>query len=300
MARFEGVYAVTCTPFDTEGAVDEAALRRHIRWMLDEGGVHGIIPTGSTGEFAYLDNDELRRVLDVTLEEVDGQVPVIAGAAACATRETIRRARDAEEAGADGVMIVSPYYGHLAQEELYAHFRAVAESSALPIILYNNPGASGSDVLAETVARLAEFENIAAVKESTGEMQRVNEIMRLCGDKIEVLCGCDTLPLEMFKMGVRGWVAAPANSIPRECVALYTLAVERGDDAAARALYDTLLPLFELFEGTGQYVQLNKAALAMMGRPIGAPRPPLLPVSEARRSELRGILAAIHAYEVVW
>ena len=296
---YHGVYAVTCTPFDADGAVDEAALRRHIRWMLDDGGVHGIIPTGSTGEFAYLENDELRRVLDVTLEEVNGRVPVIAGAAACATRETIRRAREAERAGANGVMIVSPYYGHLAQDELYAHFRAVAESIALPIILYNNPGASGSDVLAETVARLSELENIAAVKESTGQMQRVNEIMRLCGDRIEVLCGCDTLPLEMFRMGVRGWVAAPANAIPRECVALFTLAVEQRDDAAARALYDILLPLFELFEGTGQYVQLNKAALAMMGRPVGAPRPPLLPVSDERRAQLGRILDTIHAYEVV-
>jgi len=297
MARFEGVYAVTCTPFDADGEVDEAALRRHIRWLLDAGGVRGIIPTGSTGEFAFLSEDERRRVLEVTLDEAGGRTPVVSGAAACSTRETIRHAQYAEEAGADGVMVVSPYYGHLSQEELYRHFRSVADSVAIPVILYNNPGASGSDVLAETVARLVDTQSIAAVKESTGQMQRVNEIMRRCGERVEVLCGCDTLPLEMFMMGVRGWVAAPANTIPGECVALYTLAVERQDYAAARALYDVLLPLFELFEGSGQYVQLNKAALQMLGRPIGDPRPPLLPVGEEQRALLRMILDGIHAYE---
>jgi 4-hydroxy-tetrahydrodipicolinate synthase len=296
MATFEGVYAVACTPFDADDEVDEAALRRHVRWMLDEG-VHGVIPTGSTGEFAFLTEDERRRVLAVTLEEAGRRAPVVAGAAACSTRETVRNARYAEDAGAAGVMIVSPYYGHLSQDELYHHFRAVSESITLPIIVYNNPGTTGSDVLAETVARLAELENIAAVKESTGQMQRVNELMRLCGDRIEVLCGCDTLPLEMFLMGVRGWVAAPANTIPRECVALYRLAVERQDLSAARRLYDMLLPLFELFEGSGQYVQLNKAALAMLGRSIGAPRPPLLPVSQERWAQLRAILDDIHSFE---
>jgi 4-hydroxy-tetrahydrodipicolinate synthase len=287
---------VTCTPFDADGEVDEAALRRHLRWMLDEGGVHGIIPTGSTGEFAFLTEAERQRVVAVTLEEARGRAPVIAGAAACSTRETIRYAQYAEKAGADGVMVVSPYYGHLSQEELYRHFRAVAESIAIPVMLYNNPGTSGSDIQAETVARLADVKNVVAIKESTGQMQRVNEIMRLCGDRVAVLCGCDTLPLEMFLMGVEGWVAAPANAIPRECVALWDLAVVQQDLAAARVLYDVLLPLFELFEGSGQYVQLNKAALERLGRPIGRPRLPLLPASDERQAELAAIMDRIAAY----
>ena len=299
MTLFRGVYAVVCTPFDAAGEVDEPALRRHMRWLLDEGRVHGIIPTGSTGEFAFLTAQERRDVLETTLAEVDGKVPVIAGAAACSTRETIANVSMAERAGADGVMIVSPYYGHLSQQELYCHFRTVAESTRLPIIVYNNPGTSGSDILAETLARLAELENIAAVKESTGIMQRVNEIMRLCGDRLAVLCGCDTLPLEMFLMGVKGWVAAPANSIPRECVQLFELAVERKDYGAAWDLYAVLLPLFELFEGSGQYVQLNKAALEMQGRSIGDPRPPLLPATEDRREQLRAIMDRIGALGAV-
>ena len=290
--KFRGVFAVSCTPFDLQGEFDPPALRRHLNWLIQEG-VHGIIPTGSTGEFAFLSPDERRRVVETALDEVGGRVPVLAGAAACSTRETIRLAREAQELGAGGVMVVPPYYGHLSQEELYAHFHALAESIAIPIMLYNNPGTSGSDLLPATIARLAAHPNIAAVKESTGQMQRVHEIQDLCGEQIEVLCGCDTLPLEMFALGVEGWVAAPSNSAPRGCVRLFQLAVEDRDFGAARALYRRLLPLFELFESSGQYVQLNKAALELLGRPIGQPRPPLLPAAPAQVEQLKAILAAI-------
>ncbi len=296
--RFRGVYAVTVTPFDAQGEVDEAALRRHVRWLLDEGGVHGIIPAGSTGEFAFLSEVERKRVAEIAIDEVDHSMPVIVGSAACATRDTIRYARMAQSLGADGVMVVAPYYGHLSQAELFVHFSTLAQSVDIPIMLYNNPGASGSDLMPETVARLAEFERIAAIKESSGIMQRVSEIQRLCGERVEVLCGCDTLPLEMFLMGVGAWVAAPANIVPRECVSLYELAVEQRDlpedmpQALPRALalYHRLLPLFQLFENSGQYVQLNKAALEMMGRPVGKPRLPLMPPDEEMKRRLREIL----------
>ena len=290
---FRGVYAVSVTPFDGQGAVDEAALRGHVRWLIDDGCVHGLIPIGSTGEFAFLSEAERQQVTRIVIEEAGGRVPVIAGAAACSTRETIQNAQFAQAAGAAGVMVVPPYYGHLSQTELYAHFAALARNIDIPVMLYNNPGAAGSDLLPETIARLAELPNVAAVKESTGIMQRVNEIQRLCGERIEVLCGCDTLPLEMFVMGVQGWVAAPSNTIPRQCVELYRLAVEEGDLPRARALYDRLLPLLELFEGSGQYVQLNKAALELLGRPVGKPRPPLLPPDADMLAKLRGILAEL-------
>jgi 4-hydroxy-tetrahydrodipicolinate synthase len=288
--QFRGVFAVSVTPFDEQGQIDEGGLRRHVRWLLDEGGVHGVIPVGSTGEFAFLSEAERKRVMRIALTEVNGRAPVIAGAAACSTEETVMYAQFAQSAGANGVMVVPPYYGHLSQEELFVHFRTLANSIDIPIMLYNNPGTSGSDILPETIARLAAFDRIAAVKESTGSMQRVHEIQRLCGDRIEVLCGCDTLPLEMFLMGVEGWVAAPSNTIPQQCVALYNMAVEQKETARARVLYNQLLPLFELFENSGQYVQLNKAALAMLGHAVGQPRPPLLPVSEETRMQLKAIL----------
>lgn len=292
--QFRGVFAVNVTPFDERGEVDEAALRRHLRWLLDDGCVHGIIPTGSTGEFAYLSEAERDRVIRAAIDETAGQVPVIAGAAGLATRDTIRYVQKAQAAGAQGVMVAPPFYGHLSQDELYAHFAALASSIDIPIMLYNNPGATGSDLLPETVARLSEFDRVAAIKESSGIMQRVTDIQRLCGDQIEVLCGCDTLPLEMFLMGVEGWVAAPANIVPRQCVRLFDLAVVQKDIPAARSLYNALLPLFTLFEESGQYVQLNKAALEMLGRPVGKPRPPLLPVSGAALETLRECIQTIY------
>ncbi len=285
-----GVYAVACTAFDKEGNFDELAYRRHLRYLLDTCKVNGIVPAGSTGEFAYLTCEERTKVVQTAIDEVAGSVPVYAGSAACSTRETVSYCQMAEKLGADGVMIVSPYYGHLSQEELYQHFATVAQSIDLSIILYNNPGAAGSDVLPATIVRLAKFENIAAVKESTGVMQRVTDIMRTCGGKVQVLCGCDTLPLEMFAMGVEGWVAAPANVIGRQCVELYQQAVVEKDFKKARDLYYEILPVMDLFESTGQYVQLAKAALEMMGMPVGKPRPPLLPPGDALSQTLKECL----------
>ncbi len=291
--QYRGVFAVTCTPFDAQGDLDEAALRRHLRFLIDDCGVHGIIPSGSTGEFAFMTEAERIRVMETTLDEVAGQVPVIVGAAACSTREAISYAQRAEQAGADGVMVVSPYYGSLSQNELYDHFASLARNVSLPIVVYNNPGTSGSDILPPAVARLAEFDNIAAIKESSGIMQRATEIMRLAGNRIEVLCGCDTLALEMLQMGVEGWVAAPANVVGKQCVELYQAAVVEKDFDKAQELYHRVLPLFDLFESSGQYVQLAKAGLQMLGRSIGEPRRPLLPPEPALVDRLKSILDAL-------
>jgi 4-hydroxy-tetrahydrodipicolinate synthase len=291
--KYKGVYAVTCTPFTVKGDFDEVAMRRHIRFLVNDCGVHGIIPTGSTGEFAFLKETERLRVMNVTLEEVNKKVPVYIGTAACSTPETIKYSQQAQQANADGVMVVSPYYGNLDQEELFNHFSTLARNIDIPIIIYNNPGTSGSDLLPSLVARLSRFKNIVAIKESTGVMQRVSEIMRLCGDQIEVLCGCDTLVLEMFMMGVEGWVAAPANVIGKQCVELYQLTVEQKDIERAKKLYFKLLPLMDLFESSGKYVQLAKAGLEMMGCSIGEPRKPLLPPDSELRQTLNRILDTI-------
>lgn len=293
--QMRGVYAVACTAFDQNGNFDEVAYRRHIRYLVDTCGVHGVIPTGSTGEFAFMTLDEKTRVIRAAIEEVNHKVPVFVGSAACATRETIDNCHLAQVLGGDGVMIVSPYYGHLSQAELYQHYATVAQNIDLPMILYNNPGASGSDVLPETIERLADFERIVAVKESTGIMQRVTDIMQRCGDRVQVLCGCDTLVLEMFAMGVVGWVAAPANVLGKQCVQLYELAVEKKDIAKARELYYKILPVNDLFESTGQYVQLAKAGLELMGMSIGKPRPPLLPPDVELLATLKERLDAAYA-----
>jgi 4-hydroxy-tetrahydrodipicolinate synthase len=290
--KYTGVFAVICTAFDEQGEVDEVALRRHIRWLVDACKVHGIIPCGSTGEFAFMSESERKRVVAITVDEVKHQLPVIAGAAACATREVLEYARCYQDMGVDGVMIVPPYYGHLTQSELFDHFSTIASSIDLPIILYNNPGTAGSDILPETVARLAKFDNIVAVKESTGIMQRVVDIRLLAGDTIEVLCGCDTLVMEMFAMGVEGWVAAPANVAAKQCVNLYQRMVVQKDMLSAWEAYKQVRPLFDLFESSGQYVALAKAGLEMLGRPIGLPRKPLHPPADEMKAHLQALLVA--------
>jgi len=289
--KYKGVFTVVCTAFDEKGEVDEAALRRHIRWQLDECKVHGIIPCGSTGEFAFLTSAERQKVVGIAIDEVKKQVPVIAGAAACATREVIEAGNCYKDMGVDGIMVVPSYYGHLGQGELYTHYSEIAKNVDLPIVVYNNPGTSGSDILPATVAKLANgFENIVAIKESTGAMQRVVDIQLLAGDNIEVVCGCDTLALEMFRMGVEGWIAAPANVFAKQCVKLYELAVVEKDQAAAWEFYKKARPIYDLFENSGQYVALAKAGLEMMGRGIGKPRMPLSEPTEELKAELKALI----------
>jgi 4-hydroxy-tetrahydrodipicolinate synthase len=291
--KYTGVYVVVCTAFDEQGHLDEPALRRHIRWLVDDCQVHGIIPCGSTGEFAFLSEAERKQVVAITVDEVRHQVPVIAGSAACATAEVIEYSRYYQDLGVDGVMVVPSYYGHLDQDELYYHYSTIAKNVGLPVVVYNNPGTSGSDIMPATIARLAKFDNIVALKESTGIMQRIVDINLLAGDQIEVLCGCDTLALEMFTMGVQGWIAAPANVAARQCVQLYRLMVEQKDYPRAWENYKKVRPLFDLFENSGQYVALAKAGLELLGRPVGLPRKPLLPASPEMRAQLKSLLDAI-------
>jgi len=288
--KYKGVFTVLCTAFDEKGNIDERALRRHIRWQLDECKVDGLIPCGSTGEFAFLSEEERKRVVGITIDEVKKKVPVIAGAAACATAEVIEYANHYQAMGAEGVMIVPSYYGHLGQDELYYHYATIAKNTGLPIVVYNNPGTSGSDILPATFARLAEFGNIVAVKESTGIMQRIIDIRLLVGDRLEMMCGCDTLTMEMFAVGVEGWIAAPANVAAKQCRHLYSLMWEQKDTQGAWEYYKKLRPLLDLFENSGQYVALAKAGLEMLGHPVGLPRKPLLPASSELRAQLKAIL----------
>jgi 4-hydroxy-tetrahydrodipicolinate synthase len=290
--RFEGVYAVLCTPFTQDDKVDETALRKHVRFLVDEGKIHGIIPNGSTGEFTALSEVERKAIADIVIDEVAGKVPVVVGTASVSTKETVMYTQYAANGGADGVMIVPPYYCHPNDEEIFGHYKTIAENTDIEIMVYNNPSTSGVDMQPELIARLAEFERISHVKESSGDMARVAAIQRLCGDKMRVFCGCDNLSLEMFMMGSVGWVAPPANMIPQLCVELYELCA-RKDVEKARELYFKLLPLFTLFESTGQYVQLTKAGLEILGRPYGNPRKPLLTTTNEHKQRLKEILATL-------
>ena len=260
---------------------------------MEQGKVHGIVPTGSTGEFAALSEEERKKVAEIAIEEVNGMVPVVVGTASVSTKQTIQYSQYAQRAGADGVMVVPPYYCHPNEEEIYGHYKTLAENIDIPIVLYNNPGTSGVDMRPSLIARLAEFDQISYIKESSGDMTRVAEIMRLCGHKISIFCGCDNLSLEMFAMGVQGWIVPAANMIPQLCVELFELAAIQKDIVKAKKLYFKLLPLFTMFESTGQYVQLTKAGLDILGRPFGIPRKPLLPPTEQAKQHLKEILDSL-------
>jgi 4-hydroxy-tetrahydrodipicolinate synthase len=289
----QGVYGVLCTPFTQDDKIDETALRKHVRFLVDEGKIHGVIPNGSTGEFTALCKAERETTAKIVIDEAAGKVPVVVGTASVSTKETVMYTQHAANSGADGVMIVPPYYCHPNDEEIFGHYKTIAENSDIEIMVYNNPGTSGVDMKPELIACLAEFERISHVKESSGDITRVAEIQRLCGDKMRIFCGCDNLSLEMFIMGVAGWVAPVANMIPKLCVELYELAAVKKDFEKARELYFKLLPLFTMFETTGQYIQLTKAGLEILGRPYGIPRKPLLPPTDEHKQQLRETLATL-------
>ncbi len=278
---------VMVTPFTEDEQIDEQGFRKNIDWYIEEG-VHGVICNGSTGEFANMNREELGRTLDITLNQVGGRVPVMAGTAANTTKDTIELTQNAQKAGADAAMIVNPFYGLPNQEELYQHFKAVADNSDINIMLYNNPWFSGVDMQPETVARLAECQNIKYIKESTADVRRVHEIQRLSGDSIDVWCGWEDLAYECFLMDCGGWVCPTANFLPAWCANLFNL-VQENKKEEAKELYFKLLPFLNYLEA-GDFLAKVKAAMKILGHDGGIPRRPFLPLDAGRVDELKQML----------
>ncbi len=286
---FRGVFAASVTPMKASQEIDFPRLAAFTDALLRQG-LHGLVPLGSTGEYYALSADEREGVLRTTLEVVAGRVPVVAGANAGSTRDVIAFARQAEQLGCDGVMLAAPYYSLPRPEELFAHFRAVNNAIGIPIVLYNYPGRTGVDMPPEFIERLAGLRNLRYVKESTGEMARITELLRRCGDRLGVFCGCDTIALESLMLGAIGWIGGVANVLPKSHASLYHLTVVDKDFPAARKLFFRMLPLLELMEGGGKYTQFVKAACALAGHPVGPPRRPLLIPTAAERARLRQAL----------
>jgi 4-hydroxy-tetrahydrodipicolinate synthase len=274
---FTGCGTALVTPFTSSGAVDEPALRRLLRRQV-QGGVHFLVPCGTTGETPTLSADERRRIVDLTLEESAGRLPVLAGAGGYATDEVVRLAADMARAGVHGLLSVTPYYNKPTPEGLYQHFRRIAESTPLPVVLYNVPSRTGCHLGLDTLLRLAEIPNIVGVKEASGNMTQICEICRAVPDDFVVLSGDDALTLPVMAVGGRGIISVASNESPDRMAALVETA-ERGDFAAARRLHDELLPLMQV-----NFIESSpgpvKAALASMGLielqyrlPLVAPRP---------------------------
>jgi len=284
-----GVLAAMATPMTADEEIDLPKLAELADRLIRQG-VHGLVPLGSTGEYYALSADERDLVLRTTLEAAAGRVPVVAGTNAGSTREVIAYSTQAERLGCAGIMLAAPYYSLPGPEELFAHFKAVNDAIGVPIVVYNYPGRTGVDMTPALLERLAELRNVRYVKESTGEMSRITELLRRCGDRLGVFCGCDTIALESLMVGAIGWIGGAANVLPASHVKLYELAVERSEFGAARELFFEMLPILELMEGGGKYTQWAKAACGLMGCDCGPPRRPLGPATAEELADLREAL----------
>jgi len=283
MARLnlEGVYVPNVTPFDAKGEIQFEALGELIEYWIGAG-VSGIVANASTGESPYLSREELTEVLGFVIDQVDGRAQVIAGTGAAATRETIEFTRDAKNAGAEAVLITTPYFFHPTEEELYRHYASVLSAVDIPVILYNVPKFTGYSIAPKTIARIAEdCSGLAGVKDSSGSPGNMAEIIRLCGDRIACLSGAADMFLPTLSLGGKGAVLAIANVVPGTGVELHQ-AFERGHVATAGKRQRTASHVNNVLVASFPQVAAIKATLNRMGYKAGTPRQPLLPLTEVQ------------------
>jgi 4-hydroxy-tetrahydrodipicolinate synthase len=287
--KLEGAITALVTPFSGD-RIDEDALRRHVDGQI-AAGIDGLVPCGTTGESPTLSPEEQARVIRVVVAEARGRVPVIAGAGSNATSHAVALARAAREAGADALLVVTPYYNKPTQAGMEAHFRAVIEAGKLPTVLYNVPGRTGCDLLPETIARLAAIPEVVAVKEATGNVARAQEILARTGDRVTVLSGDDPTCFPLYAVGARGVISVTSNVVPGLMAEQWD-AWRAGQMERAREIHYRLLGLHGAL-----FIEANpipvKAALHLMGRIGPELRLPLTPMSAANLERLRAALAAL-------
>jgi len=283
---FHGSIVAIVTPF-VNGAVDEGKLRELVEFQI-ENGTDAIVPCGTTGESSTLDYVEHDRVIEIVVEQVSKRVPVIAGVGSNSTWEAIKITQHAKELGADGALLVTPYYNKPSQEGLYLHYKAIADAVALPQVLYNVPGRSAVNLLPETVARLAVHPNIVAIKEASGSLKQASEVLALCGENLTVLSGDDFITLPMLACGAKGVISVTANIMPKEVAALVH-AFFTGNLEEARRLHQYLLRITD-----AMFIETNpvpvKAGVSLLGKCRDEVRLPLAPLAEANRAKLTAIM----------
>ncbi|HVA78845.1 MAG TPA: 4-hydroxy-tetrahydrodipicolinate synthase [Candidatus Binataceae bacterium] len=286
---FNGALTALITPF-RDGAVDEPALRDLVEWQI-QSGIDALVPCGSTGESATLTHEEHERVIKITIEQARKRVPVIAGTGSNATAEAIHLTASARAMGADGALLISPYYNKPTQEGIFRHYKLIAASVDLPLIVYNIPGRTASNIAPETFARLAEIKNVVGVKEASGSMDQVSDILRLCGDRLTILSGDDALTLPIMALGGKGVISTASNAIPREMHDLAAAALG-GDFQRARELHYRMLPLLRAL-----FIETNpiplKHALALMGKCANELRLPLVPMTAPASEKLEAAMKAL-------
>jgi 4-hydroxy-tetrahydrodipicolinate synthase len=286
---YRGSFTALVTPFKN-GSLDEKAFRNIVDWQIAEG-TNGLVPVGTTGESPTLSHDEHKQVVEWCIDQADGRVPVIAGSGSNSTAEAIELSRHAEEAGADAVLIVTPYYNKPTQDGLYAHYKAINDAIGIPIIIYNIPGRSIVDMSVETMARLYELKNIAGVKDATANMARVTQQRAAMGPDFNQLSGEDITALGFMAHGGHGCISVTSNVAPRLC-AEFQAACLKGDFAGALKLQDKLSPLhINLFVETSPAP--IKFAMSLIGKCANTVRLPMVPASEKAQTAVRQ--AMVHA-----
>lgn len=286
--KFRGAYVAIATPFNADGSLDEQGLVDLIEFQI-AGGTHGIVPCGTTGEAATMSHAEHQRVVELTIKTVAGRVPVLAGTGSNSTSESIELTRQAKAAGADGALMITPYYNKPSQEGLYQHFKAVAAAVDIPIVMYNVPGRTSINMLPATVARCAAIPNIVGIKEASANLQQVSEVIGLCPDDFAVLSGDDFTSMVTVMVGGTGVISVSSNVAPGEMAAMIGAALDN-DNNRARELHYRLLPLMQaMFFDTNPVPA--KTALAMMGKiKSDHVRLPLYAMNEAAAAKLKKVM----------
>ena len=289
MSIFRGAFVAIVTPF-IDGQVDEQGLIDLIEFHIANG-TNGIVPCGTTGESATLSHEEHHRVVELTVKTVNGRVPVVAGSGSNSTSEAINLTRHAKDAGVDGVLMVSPYYNKPSQEGLYQHYKAVAEAVDVPIILYNVPSRTSSNILPQTVVRLAQIDNIVGIKEATADLNQISEVIRLCPADFSVLSGDDFTSMPTVLIGGTGVISVTSNVAPRDMAEMMEAALA-GDVAKAKQMHYKLFPLMQaMFYDTNPVPA--KKSLELMGKiKSGTPRLPLCSIDDDSLGRLKGALSA--------
>ena len=285
--KARGIIPPMITPFDDDEKVDCIALKKMTNYLIDAG-VHGVFPLGSTGEGYGIDFDEKRKVIETVLEATNKRVPVYAGTGAITTKESIRLAEMATKIGVDALSVITPYFISPNEEELYTHYKEIASSTDLPIILYNNPGRTGIDLSLELIIHLSSIKNIVGIKDSSGDMTKAAEIIRRTGSDFSVLAGRDTLIYGFLAYGGQGSVAATANIVPELVVSIYEL-YQKGEYQSALDAQFKLAPLRMGFS-LGSFPVIMKEGLKLRGIDVGNTLKPIKPLSVEAREKLKEII----------
>lgn len=288
MTQFRGAFVAIVTPF-INGKMDEQGLKDLIEFQL-ENGTHGIVPCGTTGESATLSHEEHHRVVEITIKTVNHRVPVIAGSGSNSTAESIELTKHAKDAGADGALMITPYYNKPTQNGLYEHFKAIAEAVDIPIVMYNVPSRTSVNLLPETVARCAQIDNIVGIKEATGSMNQVSDVIRRCPDDFSVLSGDDFTCMAQVAIGGCGVISVISNVAPNDMSSMMDAALA-GNFNEARKLHYKMFPLMN-----AMFIETNpvpaKTALELMGKiKSSTPRLPLTGMSDANITKLKTVLS---------